>query len=386
MATKNIAFQNNTYAGKVLGGYMFTSLLSGDSVSRGLITVVQNVKKRTIMRNIFKTTKFQDPSCSFNGASGDISIEERYLDPVKYDVQEEYCFEDLIESWESEELRAGSLSDNEATKDLSDFVATRTVEEIAAMNEQLYWLGKASNANFTFTAAYLGMLPKIEAGANVTKISHGDKLTITGITAAAQAVITVADTSNIEVGDVLTVSGVVGMVEMNGLEPVVVAKTATTMTVGVDSTLFTAYVSGGEAWYINETNVIAVLSTIYSLIPDALRLKEDLKVYIPMHVQRAYSLAQAKAANGAGSYFIGEKVMDFLGQVLTVMPYWKANSILVARVSNLKLGVDLEGDGSTVRTTDLRDATGDDLVRIKVAMKSDVNYMLGNEILWYRPA
>lgn len=66
---------------------------------------------------------------------------------------------------------------------------------------------------------------------------------ITGITQAAQAVL--STTANFTPGLLVKVTGVVGMTQLNGNVYMVIASTGTTVTLEVNSTLFTAYVSGG---------------------------------------------------------------------------------------------------------------------------------------------
>ncbi|PCI54167.1 MAG: hypothetical protein COB36_10775 [Alphaproteobacteria bacterium] len=69
---------------------------------------------------------------------------------------------------------------------------------------------------------------------------------VTNITQAAQAVITLGAAHGRVVGDSFHVSIVVGMTEINGLRCTILAIGLTTVTVDIDSTLFTAYTSGGE--------------------------------------------------------------------------------------------------------------------------------------------
>jgi hypothetical protein len=76
------------------------------------------------------------------------------------------------------------------------------------------------------------------------------RLTITGISKAAQAVVTAthAFTSADYGVTVVTFSAVVGMIQINGLRGTVVSSTSTTsFTVNIDTTGFTTYSSGGEA-------------------------------------------------------------------------------------------------------------------------------------------
>lgn len=71
-------------------------------------------------------------------------------------------------------------------------------------------------------------------------------LTITAITKAAQAVVSIASHGRV-VGDIVRLAAVTGMTEINGLEGVVMATAAGTITLNIDSTSFTAYTSGGTA-------------------------------------------------------------------------------------------------------------------------------------------
>lgn len=68
---------------------------------------------------------------------------------------------------------------------------------------------------------------------------------ITAITQAAQAVLTVGSNTFL-VGESVVISGVVGMTQINNLRALVTAKpSATEITVDINSTAFSAYVSGG---------------------------------------------------------------------------------------------------------------------------------------------
>ena len=71
----------------------------------------------------------------------------------------------------------------------------------------------------------------------------GSSFAITGITQANPAVITT--TANFEIGQLIEITGVIGMTQLNGNRYQVVSANSTTTTINVDSTSFTAYVSGG---------------------------------------------------------------------------------------------------------------------------------------------
>lgn len=70
---------------------------------------------------------------------------------------------------------------------------------------------------------------------------------IQAITKATSAVVTLKEFHSMLVGDQVTFAGVVGMTQMNGLTGTISAVTINTITVGIDSTGFTTYTSGGTA-------------------------------------------------------------------------------------------------------------------------------------------
>src|SRR5574337_1103958 len=68
---------------------------------------------------------------------------------------------------------------------------------------------------------------------------------ITAITQASQAVLTVGSSHGFVVNDVVQVSGVASMTQINGLRAAVTATGASTITLAINSTTFSAYTSGG---------------------------------------------------------------------------------------------------------------------------------------------
>ena len=84
--------------------------------------------------------------------------------------------------------------------------------------------------------------------------------TISGVTQANPAVVT-ATAHDFNNGELVTITGVVGMTELNGNTYTVANATANTFELqGIDSTLFTAYVSGGTA----VSNALFELTTPYT--------------------------------------------------------------------------------------------------------------------------
>ncbi|MCY1454264.1 hypothetical protein D9M71_713160 [compost metagenome] len=75
-------------------------------------------------------------------------------------------------------------------------------------------------------------------------LSANKSRTITGISKASSAVITVGSHTFV-VGDSVVISSVVGMTQINGRRALVTAISGTTITVAINSALFSDYTSGG---------------------------------------------------------------------------------------------------------------------------------------------
>ncbi len=80
-------------------------------------------------------------------------------------------------------------------------------------------------------------------------LSPGNSFSITGVTQANPAVLTT--TGAFAIGSLIQITGIVGMTQLNGNTYVVLSSSSTTTTIGVDSSAFDSYVSGGTATFVN---------------------------------------------------------------------------------------------------------------------------------------
>lgn len=401
------AFTNNTYAGEALAGFMASTLLEADSVSRGLLTVINDVKARKIILDVDDEVKFQDPSGIFADQGTTASQNESYLDPVIYEFMKQEQWDALVSSWENSAIGAGSFKDYEGVVELSDFLVERYLTKIQIANERLYWLGKAATKEATFTAAFPGLLPSIALAAGVYKVSlAGTADSYMAATAIANTgIVTVASTASLADGDVVTVkmtaggtlaestvggtyNGVLLNVEQSYFIQILSATTFklvrnyndvnTRKTAAFTGTAATA----ADITFINASNVLRVLGSVYGTLDPADRMQEDFNLQIPLHVGYAYAQAQANKAVNVLNAFTDVKKMDYLGIPLQLMNHWKANTILGARTSNLFLGVDLLGDASELSTVYMKPYTNDNVVRMKARMKAAVNFKFANELFY----
>jgi len=394
-------FTNNTYAGEALAGFMASTLLEADSVKRGLLTVINDVKSRKIILDVDDDVVLQDPSGIFNDQGTTALQNESYLDPVVYEFMKQEQWDKLIQSWEAQSLKPGAFLDYEGVVDLSDFMVQRYLTKIQIANERLYWLGKGSTKEATFTAAFTGLLPSIAAASGVFKVNLEKPATSMSATAIdGTGTVTVSDTSTLSDGDVVTITAVTGSsldttngtpgVAIQGQSYFIQIVNATSFKLvrnynDINSRLaatFSGTATAATISYINVTNVLSVLGSVYAQLDPADRIQDDFNLQIPLHIGYAYAQAQANKALNVINAFTDVKKMDYLGLPLQIMNHWQANTILGARSSNLFLGVDLLGDASELSTVYMKPYTNDNVVRMKARMKAAVNFKFANELFY----
>jgi hypothetical protein len=394
-------FTNNTYAGEALAGFMASTLLEADSVKRGLLTVINDVKSRKVILDVDDDVVLQDPTGMFTDQGTTAKQVESYLDPVVYEFMKQEQWDKLVQSWETQQLKPGAFQDYEGTVDLSDFMVQRYLTKIQIANERLYWLGKGATKEAAFTAPFSGLLPTIAAATGVYKVGLGKPATSMAATAInASGIVTVSDTTTLRDGDVVTITGVTGTIkdttnggsgiDVQGQSYFIQVVNATSFKLVRNynevntrkPATFTGTATAAMVSYINASNVLGVLTGIYAQLDPADRSQEDFNLQIPLHVGYAYAQAQADKAVNVLNAFTDPKKMDYLGVPLQLMNHWQANTILGARSSNLFLGVDLLGDASELSTVYMKPYTNDNVVRMKARMKAAVNYKFANELFY----
>ncbi|WP_259071194.1 hypothetical protein HDF24_24055 [Mucilaginibacter sp. X4EP1] len=394
-------FTNNTYAGEALAGFMASTLLEADSVKRGLLTVINDVKSRKIILDVDDNVVLQDPSGIFTDQGTTALQNESYLDPVVYEFMKQEQWDNLIQSWEAQSLKPGAFMDYEGVVDLSDFMVQRYLTKLQIANERLYWLGKGSTTEASFTAPFTGLLPTISAASGVYKVGLGKPATSMAATAIDNTgLVTVSDTSTLADGDVVTITNVTGSIKdttnstggiaIQGQSYFIQIASATSFKLVRNyneintrkPATFTGTATAATISYINVSNVLSVLGSVYAQLDPADRIQDDFNLQIPLHVGYAYAQAQANKALNVINAFTDLKKMDYLGIPLQIMNYWQANTILGARSSNLFLGVDLLGDASELSTVYMKPYTNDDVVRMKARMKAAVNFKFANELFY----
>jgi hypothetical protein len=391
MATPTIS--PNTYAGKDLEGIIAQSVLRGRTIENGLISVHTDIDSRAVVKTMANTITVQDSVAAFNSA-GSLTLGEKYLDPKKFMEAVEYDYQTLNATWYASQQPRGRGG---------DFVPPSTIEEALIEQQALIrskfidasiWRGSVAAgelSKITVSASsnvVTGLIPLMEAGSDVNKLDS-TKVAISAITKAAPAVVTVASTADLRTGDVVTFSSMVGSTgndwsDTSGVSLPITVLNATTFSIAVDTSLYDGTFTSGNINFINASNALSVLTSVYNGLSESVEDDADFYIFGNKGLGKAYSLAQASAANGAGSYYIGAKELDFLGNRLAILPFVSPNTIVAANVSNLHFGTALDAEWNNVAILPQYESTGDRTVRYRCDYAFDVNYTNGEDIVLFR--
>ena len=164
-----------TYAGEFSGKYISAALLNASTINDGGVTVMPNVKFKSIVQKVATGSLIADSTCDFTAASS-VTLTERIIQPKELQVNLQLCKKDFIDTWQS--IQMGYSAFDVLPKSFADYLIAHVAAKVADENETLIWQGDDANAG-----EYDGFLKTIDA--------DGDVLDVAGVGAV------VLDKSNI---------------------------------------------------------------------------------------------------------------------------------------------------------------------------------------------
>jgi hypothetical protein len=133
-----------TYAGEFSGKYIAAALLSADTLDKGLITVMPNVKFKSVIQKASTDDIVKDATCDFQTDAGTLTLTEAILQPEEFQVNLDICKKTLHSSWEAEQM-GYSAFDNLAPN-FADFVLAHVAAKVADRTEKNIWGGSTATS------------------------------------------------------------------------------------------------------------------------------------------------------------------------------------------------------------------------------------------------
>jgi len=133
---------------------------------------------------------------------------------------------------------------------------------------------------------------------------------------------------------------------------------------------------------VTSSNVVAELTKVVNAIPNTVYGKEDLYIYVPTNVVKAYQVALGNA-NYQFNAFTGFAPLNFQGINLAWCPGMPSNTMIAAQKSNLFFGTALLSDKNEVKVLDMADLDGSQNVRIIMRYTAGVQFGIIGDIVLY---
>lgn len=163
-----------------------------------------------------------------------------------------------------------------------------------------------------------------------------------------------------------------------------------TTLVSTDADLPTAQEVAGTT--VDATNVIAELGKIADAVPSALYGKEDLYMYLPQNIVRAYVRALggfgasglgANGTNNMGTQWYDNGSLSYEGIKIFMANGLASNKAICTTKDNLYFGTGLLSDHNEVKVIDMADLDGSQNVRVVMRMTAGVQYSNIEDIVTY---
>ncbi len=153
----------STYAGEFSGKYIAAALLSASTLDSGAISILPNVKFKSVIQKGATDDIVKDASCDFVTNQGTLTLTEAVLQPEEFQVNLELCKKDLHNSWEAAQM-GYSAFDNLAPS-FAEFVISHVAAKVADRTEKNIWSGATATSG-----QFDGFTAKLTADADVNDV------------------------------------------------------------------------------------------------------------------------------------------------------------------------------------------------------------------------
>ena len=132
-----------TYAGEFAGKYVAAALLSANTLDKGGVTIIPNVKYKQVLKRIATDAILKNATCDFD-ATSTVTLTEKIIQPEEFQVNLQLCKKDFRSDWEA--ISMGYSAFDTLPKSFADFLLGHVSAKVAAKNETNIWSGVTANA------------------------------------------------------------------------------------------------------------------------------------------------------------------------------------------------------------------------------------------------
>jgi hypothetical protein len=136
---------------------------------------------------------------------------------------------------------------------------------------------------------------------------------------------------------------------------------------------------------ITSANVVAELTKAVALLPDAIKFRQaELVMYVAPNVAQAYQIALATSTGNPALFALTDaNPLMFLGIKMIVAQGMTQSRFVISLMDNFIYATDLVGDYAEIVTINMKETTGDRLIRTITDLKWSVDFVNAPEIVTY---
>ena len=175
----------STYAGEFAGRYVSAALLSASTIEDGGVTVMPNIKYKSVIQRVETGSLIADGTCDFT-ASSNVDLTEVVIQPEEFQVNLQLCKSDFINTWEAAQMGFSAFNPNGLPTSFADYLVGYVASKVAGANESNIWTGNLGGAQ---AGEYNGLETLAAADATVIDVAGAVALTSTNIIDKMQAVV-----------------------------------------------------------------------------------------------------------------------------------------------------------------------------------------------------
>ena len=164
------------YVGEEAAGFISASLLSGETLAKGNITVLPNVTFKINLKNFdLSASSVVDATCDFTDA-GDITYVEKALAPENFGLNKELCKKDWLSTYAGATMRAGV--DGTLPANFQEYIIGHAGALVGQQVEKSIWAGDTDN-----TGEFDGFQVQLAADSDVVDVTLTGTLSASNIIA-----------------------------------------------------------------------------------------------------------------------------------------------------------------------------------------------------------
>jgi hypothetical protein len=134
----------STYSGEFSSKYISASLLSGNTLSSGVVEIMPNVKYKSVIQRVETGDLVANAGCEFDPTSS-VTLTEIVCEPEPFQVNLQLCKQNFIETWDAVQMGMSAFNPNGLPTSFSDYLIAHVSGKVAEHIEETLWEGVNAN-------------------------------------------------------------------------------------------------------------------------------------------------------------------------------------------------------------------------------------------------